>query len=317
MEDLRSLRRHDRAAGTLRSSLSHSGQSGGTLVRPVPAHGFKAPVPGHVAALPADQPFGDGHAAGRRFGHGSGCERAHPYSGKAFTPIINGMLILLMVLSQNPAPAFRRDAGCQRESAGIGGEALLTAVSPLVIPMAVFTSSYRHDHGDGFGGCFGHLTDFSQMASFSLPKAFCLRRANGHSHDPSAFVLISMEEKMKRSIFFHGLAAVMTGVFFVHRLHAPVSSIGVVEMTRWRREKPMYLAAGGMIFIGLAAPFGALFATIPRLCGKRGIDHHLRPVHRTGSGEFGKVRFESRENLIVGLSLIIGVGIMFLPAGTF
>ena len=109
----------------------------------------------------------------------------------------------------------------------------------------------------------------------------------------------------------------MTGVFSSIAFMPYVSSIGVVEMTRVAARKPMYLAAGGMIFIGLAAPFGALFATIPACVGNGALIIIFALCIGQALREFGKVRFESRENLIVGLSLIIGVGIMFLPAGTF
>lgn len=129
----------------------------------------------------------------------------------------------------------------------------------------------------------------------------------------SAFVLISMVfaslngmaamageeitgQKMKRSIFFHGLAAVMTGVFSSIAFMPYVSSIGVVEMTRVAARKPMYLAAGGMIFIGLAAPFGALFATIPACVGNGALIIIFALCIGQALREFGKVRFESREN---------------------
>lgn len=79
----------------------------------------------------------------------------------------------------------------------------------------------------------------------------------------------------------------------------------------------MYLAAGGMIVMGLIAPFGALFATIPACVGNGALIIIFALCIGQALREFRKVEFESRENLIVGLSMIIGCGIMFLPAGTF
>lgn len=269
---------------------------------------------------------------------------------KLFTPIINGMLILLMVL-QISASIMKGMLGVSEESAGIGGKALLTAVFTMVVILVInlFTTGFVRSIATFIGMIMGWIlaaalgitekADFLQNGFLSLPKAFAWGAPTFDGGVAvtcliSAFVLISMVfaslngmaamageeitgQKMKRSIFFHGLAAVMTGVFSSIAFMPYVSSIGVVKMTRVAARKPMYLAAGGMIFIGLAAPFGALFATIPACVGNGALIIIFALCIGQALREFGKVRFESRENLIVGLSLIIGVGIMFLPVRTF
>lgn len=269
---------------------------------------------------------------------------------KLFTPIINGMLILLMVL-QISASIMKGMLGVSEESPGIDGKAFLIAVFTMVVILVInlFTKGFIRSIATFIGMIAGWIlaallgitekVDFLQNGVLSLPRPFAWGAPTFDGGVAvtcliSAFVLISMVfaslngmaamaqeeitgQKLRRSIFFHGLAAAMTGVFSSIAFMPYVSSIGVVEMTRVAARKPMYLAAGGMIFIGLVAPFGALFATIPACVGNGALIIIFALCIGQALREFDKVKFESRENLIVGLSLIIGVGIMFLPAGTF
>lgn len=269
---------------------------------------------------------------------------------KLFTPIINGMLILLMVL-QISASIMKGMLGVSDQSQGIDVRAFLIAVFTMVVILVInlFTTGFIRSIATFIGmiagwilAAFSGVTeepDFLQNGFITLPKLFAWGSPTFDGGVAvtcviSAFVLISMvfasingmgamvgeeitEQKMRRSIFFHGMAACMTGLFSSIAFMPYVSSIGVVEMTRVAARRPMYLAAAGMILMGLIAPFGALFATIPACVGNGALIIIFALCIGQALREFGKVQFESRENLIVGLSMIIGVGIMFLPAGTF
>ena len=72
-----------------------------------------------------------------------------------------------------------------------------------------------------------------------------------------------------------------------------------------------------MVLMGMVAPFGTLFATIPACVGNGALIIIFALCIGQALREFNKVEFTSRENLVVGLSVIIGTGIMFLPAETF
>ena len=72
-----------------------------------------------------------------------------------------------------------------------------------------------------------------------------------------------------------------------------------------------------MVLMGMVAPFGTLFATIPACVGNGALIIIFALCIGQALREFNKVEFTSRENLVVGLSVIIGTGIMFLPADTF
>lgn len=269
---------------------------------------------------------------------------------KLFTPIINGLLILLMVL-QISSSIVKGILGVSDSSRQIDGTSFLVAVFTMIVILLInlFTKGFIRSIATFIGMVAGWIlaavlgvtdkVDFFQNGLITLPKLFAWGKPTFDGGITltcliSAFVLISMvfasingmgamageeitEKKMQRAIFFHGMAAFMTGGFSSIAFMPYVSSIGVVEMTGVASRRPMYLAAGGMIFMGLIAPFGALFATIPACVGNGALIIIFALCIGQALREFNKVQFESRENLIVGLSIIIGCGIMFLPAGTF
>ena len=246
---------------------------------------------------------------------------------KLFTPIINGLLILLMVL-QISASIMKGMLGVSEESPGIDGTAFLVAVFTMVVILFInlFTKGFIRSIATFIGMVAGWIlavvlgitekVNFLQNGIVTMPTLLAWGKP---TYDGgvvltcmiSAFVLISMvfasingmgamvgetitEKKMQRSIFFHGMATFMTGGFSSIAFMPYVSSIGVVEMT------------------GVA-----LFATIPACVGNGALIIIFALCIGQALREFRKVEFESRENLIVGLSMIIGCGIMFLPAGTF
>lgn len=272
------------------------------------------------------------------------------YLAKLFTPLINGLLILLMVL-QISSSIMKGMLGVGESQPHIDGKALLTAVFTMVVILVInqftrgFLQSIATFVGMVAGWIFAALLGMTEKADLwgngliTLPKLFAWGTPTFDAGVVvtcliSAFVLISMvfasisgmaamaesdagEQRMRRSIFFHGMSASMTGLFSSIAFMPFVSSIGVVEMTGVAARGPMYLAAAGMIVMGLVGPFGALFATIPAGVGNGALIIIFALCIGQALREFGKVSFGSRENLIVGLSMIIGTGTMLLPEGTF
>lgn len=269
---------------------------------------------------------------------------------KLFTPVINGLLIILMVL-QISSSVMKGMLGVSENSPQASGLSLLVSSFTLVVILLI------HLYGKGFirsiatfigmvaGWILAALLGVTESAELlqnglvTLPRIF----AWGTPHFDlgitvtcviGATVLLSMafasisgmgamveeevtEKKMQRTIFFHGMAAFLTGVFSSIAFMPYVSSIGVVEMTRVAARKPMYLASAFMVIMGLIAPIGTLFATIPSCVGNGALIVIFALCIGQGLREFNKVVFTNRENLVVGLSVIIGVGFMFLPSGTF
>lgn len=268
---------------------------------------------------------------------------------RLFTPVINGLLILLMVL-QISSSIMKGMLGVS-DGGSINGKMFLTAVFTMVVILVI--NLYAHGFLRSIATFVGMIAgwvlawilgitgeiDLMENGLFSLPQPFAWGRPTFDGGIVltciiGALVLLSMvfasingmgeavnetitQEKMKRTVFFHGLAAFLTGAFSSIAFMPYVSSIGVVEMTKVAARKPMYFAAGFMVLMGLIAPFGTLFATIPACVGNGALIIIFALCIGQALREFRKTEFTSRENLVVGLSSIIGTGIMFLPAETF
>lgn len=269
---------------------------------------------------------------------------------RLFTPIINGLLIILMVL-QISSSVMKGMLGISEvhpeADASALGISLFTMLVILLINLRAsgFIRSIATFIGMIAGWILAALLGVTERAdllqngwiTWPHPLAWGMPHFDGGivlTCVIGATVLLSMafasisgmgamvgeevsDKKMKDTIFFHGLAAFLAGGFSSIAFMPYVSSIGVVEMTRVAARKPMYLAALFMILMGVIAPFGTLFSTIPSCVGNGALIIIFALCVGQGLREFNKVEFTSRENLIVGLSTIIGVGFMFLPAGTF
>ncbi|MCI8608088.1 MAG: purine/pyrimidine permease [Firmicutes bacterium] len=272
------------------------------------------------------------------------------HMAKLFTPLINGLLIILMVL-QISASIMKGMLGVSDDHPHVETKAMVIAMFTMVVILLInlFAKGFIRTIATFIGMVAGWIlasvmgvteeANLLENGWITLPKPL----AWGPLHfDPGvtitciigATVLLSMAfasingmgamveeeitpQKMRKTIFYHGMAAFMTGLFSSIAFMPYVSSIGVVEMTGVAARKPLNLASIFMILMGLAAPFGALFATIPSCVGNGALIIIFALCIGQGLREFEKVKFESRENLIVGLSTIIGVGFMFLPSGTF
>lgn len=268
---------------------------------------------------------------------------------KLFTPVINGLLILLMVL-QISSSIMKGMLGVS-DGGSVNGKMLLTAVFTMIVILVI--NLYAHGFLRSIATFVGMIAgwvlawilgitgkvDLMENGLFSLPRLFAWGKPTFDGGIVltcviGAIVLLSMvfasingmgeavnekisQDKMKRTVFFHGLAAFLTGAFSSIAFMPYVSSIGVVEMTKVAARKPMYFAAGFMVLMGLIAPFGTMFATIPACVGNGALIIIFALCIGQALREFKKTEFTSRENLVVGLSSIIGTGIMFLPAETF
>ena len=122
--------------------------------------------------------------------------------------------------------------------------------------------------------------------------------------------------KIKNSTIIYGSSAVVAGVFPAIGYMPYVSSTGVIAMTRVASRKPFL--------------FGCLFVMALGLLRRLG--HFL--FHASGSGvccDAGDIFIDfwsgtqrisahstgNRENFVIGISIMIGVGVMFLPNTAF
>lgn len=269
---------------------------------------------------------------------------------KLFTPLINGVLILLMVLQISPS-IVKGMTGITSDNTVIDWKSCLVFFFTmfLILFLNMFAAGFIKSIATFIGVLAGWVlayimgitTQADLMADgvLSLPKVFAWGRPTLDigiiaTCIIAAFVLLSMTfasvngmsevvgdevdgKRMNKTIGIHGLATVLCGIFPTVAFMPYVSSTGIVKMTNVAARKPFYLASVLMMVMGMIAPFGAFFSTIPNAVGYAALIMIYALIMGQGFNEFRKVNFTNRENFIVGISMLIGMGVMFLPSEAF
>lgn len=269
---------------------------------------------------------------------------------KLFTPLINGVLILLMVLQISPS-IVKGMTGITADQTVIDWKSCLVFFFTmfLILFLNMFAGGFIKSIATFIGVLAGWIlayvmgvtteADLMENGILSLPKIFAWGKPTFDvgivvTCIIAAFVLLSMtfasisgmsevvgeaadDKRMNKTIGIHGFATILCGIFPTVAFMPYVSSTGIVKMTGVAARRPFYLASFLMIVMGMIAPFGAFFSTIPNAVGYAALIMIYALIMGQGFNEFRKVNFTNRENFIVGISMLIGMGVMFLPAEAF
>jgi len=269
---------------------------------------------------------------------------------KLFTPLINGVLIILMVLQISPS-IVKGMMGVTAASPSADWKSVVVFFFTmfLILMLNMFAGSFVKSIATFIGVLAGWLLAFllgltksvNLMSNgfITLPKMLAWGKPTADAGIIvtcclAAFALLSMtfaslngmsavigdevdEKRLNRSIGIHGLTTLLAGLFPTVAFMPYVSSTGIVKMTGVATRKPFYWACGFMIIVGMIAPFGAFFSTIPTPVGYAALIMIYALIMGQGFLEFQKVTFTNRENFIAGISMLIGVGVMFLPSSAF
>nr|WP_315020217.1 purine/pyrimidine permease [uncultured Aminipila sp.] len=269
---------------------------------------------------------------------------------KVFTPLVNGVFLILMVL-QLSGTLMKGMTGTTKGAGEISLANvlvfLLTAGIILLINIKGkgFVKSVATLIGVAIGWCtalmlgIGEKINLTGTSLFSLPKVFAwgmptfnggvvitcmvgcvmlfanvIASINGMADVAQDKVI---PKQLNRSIGFYGFTAVMTGIVPTVGFVPFASSMGVIAMTGVASRRPFYLGSAFMIVLGLIAPVGSFFASIPPSVGYAAMMIVFALILGQGLREFQRVEFTQRENLIVGISMLVGMGVMFLPSALF
>lgn len=269
---------------------------------------------------------------------------------KLFNPLINGILMMLMVLQISPSIA-KGMAGIGGTNIHINfvsvGIFLFTMM--VILLLSTYAKGFIKSIATFIGVIFGWIlawvvgiTENSSLTGnsiLSLPEPFDWGMPTFDAGTVitciiAAFVLLSMQfaslngtaeavedditpSAIKRSIGLHGFSTMLTGIFSTIPFMSYVSSAGIVKMTGVAARAPFYIASIFMVVMGLITPIGIFFSTIPGPVGYAAVIIVFSMIFGQAMREFKNVQFENRESMIVGISILIGVGIMFLPSTTF
>ena len=273
-----------------------------------------------------------------------------PHVFKLFTPSVNGVLLMLMVIQTSPSIA-RGMTGLSPGKESLDGASIIVfffTVAVLLVLNSV-TRGFLKSISVLIGTFIGWL--------FAIPMGLAVRPESSSFLSPpgvfafgpptfspgivivsvfASFVLLSMvyagiigmsevvDKKvdargMKNGVLLHGIGAAVAGVFSIVPNLPYITPIGMVSMTGVAARRPFMV--GGLILaaMGLVSPVGALFSSIPIPVGYATMTVLFALIFKQGLHEVQKDagRFPDKIGYVVGIAMIIGVGTMFLPFEAF
>ncbi|MBV7275654.1 purine/pyrimidine permease [Clostridium sp. PL3] len=273
-----------------------------------------------------------------------------PYISKLFTPVINGVLIILMVLQISPS-IIKGMLGIteQNKVIDIRCTAVFFVTVILILVISLFTKGFLQSISTLVGVIVGwimalllgiaNLTSLTSEGFVSLPQAFAWGKPTFDVGITitciiASLVILSMtftsvnsmaevlgesvsNKQMSHAIFIHGLSASFAGAFPTIAFMPYLSSTGITAMTRVAARRPFVLSGVMMIALGIVTPIGMLFASIPSPVGCGALIMVFALITGQGLKEFQKIKITNRESFIIGISVLIGIGAMFLPNTAF
>ncbi|MBW6464425.1 MAG: purine/pyrimidine permease [Firmicutes bacterium] len=116
-----------------------------------------------------------------------------------------------------------------------------------------------------------------------------------------------------RATIITGLGNVFAGFFALIGFVPFASSIGFARVTGVASNRPFLIGSLIIMFLGLFPMIGSLFAAIPAQVGFAVILIMFCQLLGVAFMEYRKIYFDNRTGFIVGISILLGVGTMFIP----
>lgn len=273
-----------------------------------------------------------------------------PLVMKLFTPAVNGVLILLMVLQISPTIVKGMfGITAEYQTVDLKVAAVFCSIMIIILGINLFAKGFLQSISTLVGILTGWLlAALLGMTNpipagggkwISIPQIFAWGKPTFDVGITAtciiaALVLLSMsytsiksmaeilEEQVSpkqwsRAFVMHGLTTSLTGVFSIIAFMPYLSSTGFLAMTGVAARAPFVLAGVVMILLGLIAPVGMLLSTIPMAVGCGALIVVFALILGQGLRELQSTKITNRESFVIGISLIVGIGTMFLPAAAF
>ncbi len=269
---------------------------------------------------------------------------------KIFTPIINGTFILLMVL-QMSGTIMQGATGLSSGYATIQMRHVIVFIATVVIIILVnlkargFIQSISMLVGVALGWVLAYILQIAQpitpsgQSFFAVPRPlvwgtptvnvgvivtcligqFVLFSNYAASVYGMSDVLHQPFEKreMKRGTFLFGVMAALSGIFCITGSLPLASTPSLIKITRVASRGPFLLGGIFAMVMGLITPICTFFSTIPAAVGYAALLVTFAMMIEQALRDYRKVQFTMREGMIVGVSLLVGIGIMFLDTSVF
>ena len=269
---------------------------------------------------------------------------------KIFNPIVNGTFLILMVL-QMSATVIKGATGVSSgyDTIQLKFVVIFLVTTAIIVIINLKTRGFVQSIATLIGVVCGWILAYALGVSpefisdgggiLAVPQPFAWGTP---TVDPSViitcligeFALFSnfatsingMSELLKRpntpgivrkSTVWFGITAALCGIFPVPGFVPFASAPSTTKLTRVAARSPFILGGIFMMILGLVAPVCTFFAAIPPAVGYSAMMIVFALMLEQGIKEFRKVEFTNREGFIVGISFMIGAGIMFLDTGAF
>lgn len=267
---------------------------------------------------------------------------------RLFSPLVNGIFLCLMSLQLSPT-MIKGFLGITAVNQLLDGKCLLASfiTTTLIIWISLtkkgFWQSIAILLGAGVGWLVATLLGLSpsihQDTALLLPEIFpwgiptfdagvvltCVLAAIIVFSNLVASILGLCNltgEPPKAKLFNRGaactgIADVLAGICSIIGFIPYASAVGYTAMTGVAARKPFYLGAALLTLLGVFPPVSAFFAALPPTVGYSVMFVVYTMILGLGIKEFAKTPLTNRELFIIGISLLIGIGVMFLPQQVF
>jgi xanthine/uracil permease len=121
------------------------------------------------------------------------------------------------------------------------------------------------------------------------------------------------EEDYRRGGIMTGVAHLLSGFGGIVGLVPLSISAGVIQVSRIAARLPFIIAAIMLILLGVLSPVSRILAGLPSPVGYAVMFVTYTQLLGFGLRDFGRIILDERNILIIGLGLLGGIGLMFVP----
>lgn len=125
------------------------------------------------------------------------------------------------------------------------------------------------------------------------------------------------DQTYDRGTLFTGLGTALSGLFGAVGLIPLSSSAGLVSLTGMASRSPFVIASAALAFLGLFPYLGNLAASLPGPVGFAVLFAVIVQLLGFGLRDFKRLTLNQRDVFVVGMPLLIGAGILFVPGSAW
>ncbi|HBC92856.1 MAG TPA: xanthine permease [Pelotomaculum sp.] len=120
-----------------------------------------------------------------------------------------------------------------------------------------------------------------------------------------------------RGVALTGLSDILSGLGATVGFVPYSAGAGMVSLTKVASRLPFIIFAAALLVMGLLPPVGVFLASIPEPVGYSALLASFCQMVGFGLKDYARMKLTSRDYFVVGLPLLFGTGLMFLPVGAF